>query len=193
MTTPSRSDRYKKSRELLDRARSVIPSGIWGHNRFPAFLSPGNYPYFAHRGLGRPLHGYRRQRICRLYLWLRRNDQWICKPRQWTAPPLLRLSDGDCLNQPTEVSVELAELLCSSVRDVDWCTFGKNGSDALATAIVIARAHTSRQDLVCINGSYHGSHFWCNWCNPGEGRPARGFEARLPRRLEQHRSDAGDL
>ncbi len=170
MTTPSRSDRYRKSRELLDRARSVIPSGIWGHNRFPAFLSPGNYPYFAHRareahfvdvdgneyvdyicGYGAMINGYANPAV----------------DRAATA----RLSDGDCLNQPTEVSVELAELLCSLVRDADWCAFGKNGSDALLTAIVIARAHTSRQDLVCINGSYHGSHLWCNWCNPGKGRP----------------------
>jgi glutamate-1-semialdehyde 2,1-aminomutase len=54
---------------------------------------------------------------------------------------------------------------------MDWCSFGKNGSDALNIALIIARAYNNRSKILCFNGAYHGSHLWCNWCNPGEGRP----------------------
>ena len=88
-----------------------------------------------------------------------------------------RLRLGDCLDLPTEVSVALAETLCSLVRGVDWCAFGKNGSDAVSTAVLVARAHTNRRRILCVRGAYHGSHFWCNWCNPGAGRPLDDAEA----------------
>jgi glutamate-1-semialdehyde 2,1-aminomutase len=77
---------------------------------------------------------------------------------------------GDCFAQPTPDSVALAECLVETVSGMDWCAFAKNGSDALATAIVVARAATGRRKLVCARDAYHGSHFWSNWCSPGPGR-----------------------
>jgi glutamate-1-semialdehyde 2,1-aminomutase len=176
MTTPSREQRYRRSGELLERARRVIPGGVWGHNRFPAFLSHGNYPYFASRGSGSRLidvdgHEY---------------IDYLCgygamvngfANAEIDAAAAARASAGDCLNLPTDVSVALAERLCSIVSGVDWCAFGKNGSDAVSTAVLIARAHTGRRRIVCIRDAYHGSHFWCNWCNPGTGRPIADAEA----------------
>ena len=52
MAAQPRAYRYRHSSALLDRARRVIPGGVWGHNRFPSFLSHGNYPYFAERASG---------------------------------------------------------------------------------------------------------------------------------------------
>jgi glutamate-1-semialdehyde 2,1-aminomutase len=173
------TERYPASSNLYERAQRVIPSGIWGHNKFPAAFAPGRYPFFADRGRG-----------CR-FVDVDGNEfiDYLCgygamisgyAHPEIDAAAASRASLGDCLTQPTALSVELAELLVETVAGMSWCAFGKNGSDALATALLVARSSTGRDGVVCIDGAYHGSHSWCNWCNPGEGRPAEGSaEVRL--------------
>ena len=158
-----------ESTKLLERARAVIPGGVWGHNRFPAFLAPGKYPYFAASGSG-----------CRftdvdgnVYV------DYLCGYGAMIsgyANPLVdgaaqrQAARGDCFSQPTAVSVELAERLVRIVAGADWCAFAKNGADATWMAVLIAFAHTGRSKIVCARGAYHGSHLWCDWCNIGAGR-----------------------
>ncbi len=170
MQAETTSSRFPASDALLERARRVIPTGVWGHNRFPAFLSPGRYPVFA-----RSAHGARFvDADGREYI------DYVCgygamitgfANPEVDAAAARRMALGDCLNQPTETSVLLAERLTSMIPDMAWSGFGKNGSDAVSTAFLIARAHTGRRRVVCVNGAYHGSHSWCNWCNFGAGRP----------------------
>lgn len=164
------TDRYSASIELYRRAQRVIPSGVWGHNKFPASFAPGRYPYFAECGRG-----------CR-FVDIDGNEfiDYLCgygamisgfANPEIDAAAAERARLGDCLTQPTELSVELAELLIETVAGTAWCAYSKSGSDAIATALLVARASTGREGVVCITGAYHGSHFWCNWCNGGEGRP----------------------
>jgi glutamate-1-semialdehyde 2,1-aminomutase len=176
MTTPTREQRYRRSGELLTRARRVIPGGVWGHNRFPAFLSPGNYPYFASRGSGARLTDVDGHEYIDYLCGYGAMVTGFANARV-DAAAAARAQAGDCLDLPTDVSVELAERLCSLVSGMSWCAFGKNGSDAVSTAVLIARAHTNRRRIVCIRNAYHGSHFWCNWCNPGTGRPIADADA----------------
>ena len=42
---------FERSDALMDRARRVVPSGIYGHQS-PALLTPGAYPSFLARGEG---------------------------------------------------------------------------------------------------------------------------------------------
>ncbi|AXO13648.1 aminotransferase class III-fold pyridoxal phosphate-dependent enzyme [Thalassospira indica] len=56
------------------------------------------------------------------------------------------------------IEVELAERLCRIIPCADMVRFGKNGSDATAGAVRIARAYTGREHVaVC---GYHG---WQDW------------------------------
>ena len=162
-------NQHARSQALLARAQAVIPGGIWGHNRFPAFLDPGAYPYFADHGRG-----------CRFVdVDGREYSDYLCgygamingyaEPRIDEAAQREH-ARGGCLAQPTERTIELAERLCGLVADADWCAFAKNGSDATWIAFLVARAHTGRSHIVCARGAYHGSHLWCDWCNPGGGR-----------------------
>jgi len=67
---------------------------------------------------------------------------------------------GDCLNGPSPVLVELAELLTDTVAHADWAIFSKNGTDATGLAVAVARAETGRGQILMAHGAYHGIAPW---------------------------------
>jgi glutamate-1-semialdehyde 2,1-aminomutase len=69
---------------------------------------------------------------------------------------------GDCMNGPGPVLVELAELLTDMIPHADWCIFGKNGTDATTACVTIARAGTGRRKVLVARGAYHGAVPWCS-------------------------------
>ncbi|GAB1361377.1 aminotransferase class III-fold pyridoxal phosphate-dependent enzyme [Rhodobacter sp.] len=75
---------------------------------------------------------------------------------------LTQLARVDSGNGPTEVLVELAELLVETLDNADWAMFQKNGSDATTACVTIARAATGRRKLIVARGAYHGAVPWCS-------------------------------
>ena len=69
---------------------------------------------------------------------------------------------GDCLNGPGPILVELAELMTDMISHADWCLFAKNGTDATTSCVTIARAQTGRRKILVARGSYHGAVPWCS-------------------------------
>lgn len=69
-----------------------------------------------------------------------------------------QLDDGVIFSLPHPIETEVAELICEMVPCAEMVRFGKNGSDATAGAIRLARAYTER-DRVAVCG-YHG---WQDW------------------------------
>jgi glutamate-1-semialdehyde 2,1-aminomutase len=65
---------------------------------------------------------------------------------------------GVIFSLPHPLETEVAELICEMVPCAEMVRFGKNGSDATAGAIRVARAFTNR-DRVAVCG-YHG---WQDW------------------------------
>jgi glutamate-1-semialdehyde 2,1-aminomutase len=68
-----------------------------------------------------------------------------------------QLSDGAMYGVPTEVEVELAEFIARHVTSVDQVRFVNTGSEAVASAIRLARGYTGRDTVVVMQGSYHGA------------------------------------
>jgi glutamate-1-semialdehyde 2,1-aminomutase len=58
---------------------------------------------------------------------------------------------------PTEATVHLAEVLCERYK-VEQVRFCNSGTEATMHAIRVARAATGREDIIKIEGSYHGHH-----------------------------------
>ena len=155
---------FPKSMALFERARRVIPAGIYGHTT-PAQLVPTEFPYYAARAEG-----------CRYWdADGREYLDFLCSygpivlgyrhPEVEEAAERQR-REGDCFNHPTALMVELAERLVSLVDFAAWCVFGKNGSDMTTWAVQVAREFTGRKKVLRARQSYHGSHAWCT---PGHG------------------------
>jgi glutamate-1-semialdehyde aminotransferase len=69
-----------------------------------------------------------------------------------------QLNKGIIFSLPTELEVELSELLISLIPSAEMVRFGKNGSDVTSAAIRLARAYTNRNRIaIC---GYHGWHDW---------------------------------
>src|ERR1035437_3001903 len=70
-----------------------------------------------------------------------------------------QLEKGIIFSLPSELEVELAELLCTYVPSAQMARFMKTGTEACMAAIRVARAHTGREILLA--SSYHGwSDVW---------------------------------
>jgi glutamate-1-semialdehyde 2,1-aminomutase len=76
------------------------------------------------------------------------------------AAAAAQAAKGDTQPGPSEVMVELAELLVGRVAHADWALFAKNGSDATTISLMVARAATGRSKILAARGAYHGATPW---------------------------------
>lgn len=142
---------------LRERARKVIPNGMYGHQSVARL--PEGYPQFFSRAEG-----------CRL--WDADGNElidYMCAygpnllgyGRPEVEDAVRRQSErGDAMTGPSDLIVELAERLVETVSHADWAMFTKNGADSTNSAIQIARAHRGRSKILVAEGSYHGAAFW---------------------------------
>ncbi|WP_395648236.1 aminotransferase class III-fold pyridoxal phosphate-dependent enzyme [Terricaulis sp.] len=151
------SSRYLKSEEQLARARKVIPLGAQTFSKSITQFPQGVSPYFARRAKG--------SRV-----WDVDGNEYVDFASALAAISLgyadadvnaavsKQLADGTIYSLSHPLEAEVAELICDAVPCAEAVRFGKNGSDATAGAIRIARAYTGRDHvLVC---GYHG---WQDW------------------------------
>jgi glutamate-1-semialdehyde 2,1-aminomutase len=147
-----------KDIQLRYRAKAVIPGGLWGHMNTRYLASA--YPQFFARAEG-----------CRL--WDVDGREYIDLMCSW-GPIILghrhpavedaaarQHSLGDVMNGPSDVLVELAELLVETIPHASWAMFQKSGTDATTASVTIARAGTGRRKVMVAKGSYHGAAPWC--------------------------------
>lgn len=144
---------------LLARAQRVVPNGVWGHMA-TRVIGPG-YPQFFARSEG-----------CRV--WDVDGNEYVDFMCAWgpnvlgyhhpevDAAAMAQLKNADIGNGPTEVMVELAELLVDTIDYADWAMFQKNGTDATTACVTIARAATSKRKILVARGAYHGAVPWCS-------------------------------
>jgi glutamate-1-semialdehyde 2,1-aminomutase len=144
---------------LRERANKVVPSGMWGH--LHAAKLPEAYPQFFRRGEGGVLWDVDGNRYVDFMCSWGPNLLGHHHPEVEEAAERQR-RDGDCLNGPAEVMVELAELVVDMVGHADWTQFQKNGTDATTTCVTIARAATGRRKILVAKGAYHGAVPWCS-------------------------------
>ena len=144
-------------RQLRDRARRVIPGGMYGHKNVARL--PKGYPQFFEGASG-------------ALLWDVSGKEYVDLMCSW-GPVVLghrnraveaavaqQAARGDCLDGPSPVMVELAELMTDTVSHADWAMFCKNGTDAMSLAVSIARAETNRGRVLMAQGAYHGIAAW---------------------------------
>ena len=150
---------FEHSDALMERAKKVVPGGIYGHQT-PLVLTKGAYPSFFARGEGS-------------HIWDVDGNEYIDYMCSY-GPIVLghrhpkveeaarrQMDLGNCFNAPGPVWVELAEHLVSITPFADWTVFAKNGSDVCTWATEVARHATGRPKIAMCSGAYHGTHAWC--------------------------------
>jgi glutamate-1-semialdehyde 2,1-aminomutase len=147
--------------------RKYVPGGIYGP-RSPTFLTFGSYPAFIARGEGARIWDVDGNEYIDYMCSFGTNLLGLRHPKVDEAART-QGDKGDCFTLPSDQWVPLAKKMTETIHDMDWCVYGKNGSDVTSYAITVARAATGRNAILSATGSYHGSHFWCQ--SHGEGIP----------------------
>jgi glutamate-1-semialdehyde 2,1-aminomutase len=151
------SDRYRRSEELLARAEKTIPLGTQTFSKSKTQFPHGVSPFYAARAEGSRLwdadgNEYIDFISSLASVTLGYNDPDV------TAAVRRQLEDGVIFSLPHPIEIEVSEIIVDMVPCADAVRFGKNGSDATAGCVRIARAFTGR-DHVAVCG-YHG---WQDW------------------------------
>jgi glutamate-1-semialdehyde 2,1-aminomutase len=145
-------------RALRERARAVIPGGMYGHQA--AGSLPPEYPQFMRSGRGARVWDVDGNS----YVDLMCSYGPVVLGHQHPdveAAAAAQAELGDCQNGPAPVMIDLAELLVATVQHADWAMFAKNGTDATTMCCTIARAQTGRRRILVARGAYHGAAPWC--------------------------------
>ena len=151
------SIRYRKSEEQLARARRRIPLGAQTFSKSVTQFPYGAAPYFAARAKGSRLWDIDGNEYVDFVNGLCAINLGYCDDEIDDAVRT-QLASGVVFTLSHALESEVAEQLCRMVPCAEMVRFGKNGSDATAGAIRLARAHTGR-DRVAACG-YHG---WQDW------------------------------
>ncbi|MBI4685899.1 MAG: aminotransferase class III-fold pyridoxal phosphate-dependent enzyme [Nitrospirae bacterium] len=151
------SERYQHSEEFLERALKIIPLGTQTFSKSKTQYPFGVSPYYLSRGFGS-------------HVWDVDGNEYVDFINALAAVTLgyndpevdgavrEQLEAGVIFSLPHPVEIEVAEKIIEMVPCAEMVRFGKNGSDATAGAIRIARAYTGK-DHVAVCG-YHG---WQDW------------------------------
>jgi len=142
----------QQSRDLYDRALSVLPGGV---NSSVRATRP--YPFFVQRGDGGDVidaDGSRYIDFVNGYGPLLLGHDL---PEQVQAAIQSHASRGPMYGAPTEVEVELAEFISRHVPSVEMLRFVNSGTEATVSAVRLARGYTGREKIVIMQGGYHGA------------------------------------
>ena len=155
---PRGAAEHTADQRLRERARAVIPGGMYGHQS--AASLPAAYPQFMRGGRGARIWDVDGNEYVDLMCSYGPVVLGHKHPRVEEAVAA-QAALADCQNAPGPVMVELAELLVRTVRHADWAMFAKNGTDATTMCCTIARAQTGRSKILVAAGAYHGAAPWC--------------------------------
>ena len=142
-----------KSAEIFDRAKRVIPGGVSSPVR--AFKVVGGEPVVIERGEGAYLFdadGKRYLDLCSSWGPLILGH---AHP-QVTDAVKSAIDRGMTYGTATEIEVQLAETICSKVDAVETVRFVSSGTEAVMSAVRVARGFTGRDKIIKFAGCYHG-------------------------------------
>lgn len=156
-STDRRTLAQPRSDALWERATRVIPGGSQTFSKGPSQVAPGSAPKYLAKGEGCHVwdvdgHEYLDYTMGLLPLIL-----GYAHPRV-NAAVEAQLRDGSTFSLMHPLEVEVAERVAELVPCAEMVRFAKNGSDATAGAVRLARAHTGRDVIACCG--YHG---WQDW------------------------------
>ena len=142
-----------RSAEIMARARELFPGGV--NSPVRAFRGVGGEPIVAARGEG-------------ARIWDADGKEYIDFVLSWGplvlghASPIVldalerTMANGTSFGMPTELEVQLGELIRARMPHVEMMRFVSSGTEATMSAVRLARAFTGRDAILKFEGCYHG-------------------------------------
>ncbi len=140
------------SKRLFLRSKKVIPSGI---NSPVRYYDP--YPFFVKKAQGSSLwdvDGNHYLDFCNGYGALLLGH----RRKEIISSVMSQLKKGTLYCAPTELEVELSELISKNFPSMQKVRLVNTGSEATMTAIRLARGFTKKKKIIKFEGCYHGAH-----------------------------------
>lgn len=141
------------SQQLFEEAKNYFPGGV--NSPVRAFRSVGGTPVFIEKGKGS-------------HIWDVDGNEYIDYCGSW-GPLILghandkvlsavakTMQNGTSFGAPTRLENELAELIISNNRFLEKIRFVSSGTEAVMSAIRLARGYTGRNKILKFEGCYHG-------------------------------------
>lgn len=160
-----------KSKELFEKSLELLPGGVSSPVR--SFKSVESTPLFISKAKG-------------AHIWDVDQNQYIDYVNSWgalihghaekeiTEAIHTAASKGTSYGAPHEGEIELAQLINSNVPSIERIRFVNSGTEAVMTAIRLARAYTKRNKIIKFGGCYHG-HSDSVLSNSGSGLVTLGI------------------
>ena len=141
------------SAQLFEKAKAFFPGGV--NSPVRAFRSVGGTPIFIDKGKGS-------------HVWDADGNEYIDYCASW-GPLILGHANNNVLNAvektmrngtsfgaPTRLENELAELILTNNKYIEKIRFVSSGTEAVMSAIRLARGYTGRNKILKFEGCYHG-------------------------------------
>jgi glutamate-1-semialdehyde 2,1-aminomutase len=151
------TQRYQQSEALLARAEQTIPLGSQTFSKSRTQYPHGVSPYFVTHAKGSRAWDVDGNEYVDFVNALAAINLGHCDP-DVSAAVKAQIEHGTIFSLSHPLEMQVAEKLKEMVPCAERVRFGKNGSDATAGAVRVARAWTGR-DRVAVCG-YHG---WQDW------------------------------
>ncbi len=141
------------SQELFEQAKRYFPGGV--NSPVRAFKSVGGTPLFIDKGMGSKIYDVD-------------GNEYIDYCCSWGplilghAHPIVleaaynAMKKGSSFGAPTKLENELAELILTNHPYIEKLRFVSSGTEAVMSAIRLARAVTNKNKIVKFDGCFHG-------------------------------------
>jgi glutamate-1-semialdehyde 2,1-aminomutase len=142
-----------QSASLFEKAKNYFPGGV--NSPVRAFRSVGGTPLFIKKGKG-------------AHIWDADNNEYIDYCGSW-GPLILGhahegvlrkvrevMQNGTSFGAPTELENDLADLIISNHKFIEKIRFVSSGTEAVMSAIRLARGYTKRNKIIKFEGCFHG-------------------------------------
>jgi glutamate-1-semialdehyde 2,1-aminomutase len=144
---------HRNSAKLFARAQKLIPGGVDSPVR--AFKAVGGTPLFIRSASGSHITDVDGRTYTDYVM------SWGPlihghAPKSLLSALSSAARRGTSFGAPTELEIELAELVQSMMPSLEMVRFVSSGTEATMSAVRVARAHTRREKILKFEGCYHG-------------------------------------
>jgi glutamate-1-semialdehyde 2,1-aminomutase len=145
--------KHDRSALLFEKAKKIIPGGV--NSPVRAFTSVGSQPLFIERASGSKMFDADGNEFIDYV------GSWgpmivgHCHPKV-VAAVTAAMGKGSSFGAPTDLEVQLAEMVVAAVPSIEMVRMVSSGTEATMSAIRLARAYTGRDAIIKFAGCYHG-------------------------------------